>query len=34
MSYDYFVGCTQLGPKGPAHVSQPKAKKHQQEAKD
>ena len=23
MCYDYFVGCTQPGPKGPAHVSQP-----------
>ena len=31
---DYFVGCTQPGPKGPAHVSKPKPKKHQQEAKD
>ena len=28
------LGCTQPGPKGLAHVSQPKPKKHQQEAKD
>ena len=28
------LGCAQLGPKGPAHVSKPKPKNHQQEAKN
>ena len=30
----HFVGCTQTGPKEPAHVSKPKSKGHQQEVED